>query len=250
MRAACRALTKRHLALRARDSCGKFGSNLEDLYQVEVTPEPDQRGHRQGDGGSHRLAAAAAGGLLRRCCLMSPGEDPGRGGRGNEAIDVALGVTRTGGKEMLGPGSNRPRGRASGTACSRSSRAGESRTPDRVDRRARGVSGGDHRGVSPDAVHTCVVHLVRRSLAYVGYRERKEVAEALRRSTAPRPAPRRRRPWPRFRPVLGPPVSADCGALGAGLAARHRRLCVSPGDPAGLSTTNAMEDVHGHCGSV
>jgi len=36
--------------------------------------------------------------------------------------------------------------------------------------------------VFPQAqIHTCVVHLVRRSLAYVGWHERKRVADALRR---------------------------------------------------------------------
>ena len=40
-------------------------------------------------------------------------------------------------------------------------------------------------------IQTCIVHLIRNSLGYVGWKDRRAVAEELRRSTAPRPRPAR-----------------------------------------------------------
>jgi putative transposase len=46
-------------------------------------------------------------------------------------------------------------------------------------------------------LQTCIVHLIRNSLDYASWKDRKQLAAAIRRSTAPR-APRR--PKPSWRP--------------------------------------------------
>ena len=94
-------------------------------------------------------------------------------------------------------------------------------------------------------IHTCVVHLVRRSLAYVGWQERKRVAAALRAvyraetvpaaeaalaafaasadgQRYPQVAPLWERAWPYVLPAFAYPPAV-------------RRI---------LSTTNAIENVH------
>ena len=94
-------------------------------------------------------------------------------------------------------------------------------------------------------IHTCVVHLVRRSLAYVGYRERKAVAEALRQI---------------YRAETGPAAEAALATFQASaegrrypqIAALRERawphviaaFAYPPEIRRVLSTTNAMENVH------
>jgi transposase-like protein len=80
-------------------------------------------------------------------------------------------------------------------------------------------------------LQTCIVHLIRNSLDYASWTDRKSLAVALRPIyAAPRPRPPRRR-WMRSRLVSGaasfPPSSARGGGPGAG----DPVLCLSAGSP-------------------
>ncbi len=90
-------------------------------------------------------------------------------------------------------------------------------------------------------VQTCIVHLIRNSLDYAGWKDRKPVAQALRPiytavTRRGRPATRCRRlprvPWG----IKYPSIAA---VLDAGLGARHAVLRVPAGYPPG--------DLHDQC---
>ena len=66
-------------------------------------------------------------------------------------------------------------------------------------------------------VQTCIVHLIRASLGYVGWKDRKLVAAALRPIyTAPNAAARRRpkQHSPRSNPARGQPSTRRSGRVG------------------------------------
>ena len=73
----------------------------------------------------------------------------------------------------------------------------------------------------PEAtVQTCVVHLIRYSLAHASWKERKELAGALRRSTRRLRWRRRRRRWTGSRRVRGAGSSRRSCAVGVGTGSR------------------------------
>lgn len=228
-------------------SVREIREHLEDLYQVEVTPGlisavTDEVMEEVTAWQQRPLEGGYA--VVMFDCLRVKIRDEGV--VRNKAVYVALGVTRTGAKEVLGLWIEQTEG---------------ARFWHRVLTELQGRGVGDIlialidgltgfpeaiTAVYPQAqIHTCVVHLVRRSLAYVGYRERKAVADALRRIyraetvaaaeaalAAFRASPEGRRfpqigaiwerAWPYVVPAFAYPPEV-------------RRI---------LSTTNAIENVH------
>jgi transposase-like protein len=164
----------------------------------------------------------------------------------NKAVYVALGVTRTGSKEVLGLWVEQTEGARfwHRVLTELQGRGVEDILIALID----GLTGFPEAitAVYPHAqIHTCVVHLVRRSLAYVGWQERKRVAAALRAvyraetvpaaeaalaafaasadgQRYPQVAPLWERAWPYVLPAFAYPPAV-------------RRI---------LSTTNAIENVH------
>ena len=171
------------LSLYARGmSVREIREHLEELYQVEVAPGlisavTDEVLEEVAAWQQRPLESCYA--VVLFDCLRVKIRDEGV--VRNKAVYVALGVTRAGSKEVLGLWIEQTEG---------------ARFWHRVltELQARGVQDVlialiDGLTGFPEAVaavfpqaqiHTCVVHLVRRSLAYVGWRERKGVADALR----------------------------------------------------------------------
>lgn len=236
------------LSLYARGmSVREIRAHLEELYQVEVTPSlisavTDEVMEEVAAWQQRPLESCYA--VVMFDCLRVKIRDEGV--VRNKAVYVALGVTRTGSKEVLGLWIEQTEG---------------ARFWHRVLTELQGRGVGDVlialidglagfpeaiAAVYPHAqIHTCVVHLVRRSLAYVGWQERKRVAAALRAvyraetvpaaeaalaafaasadgQRYPQVAPLWERAWPYVLPAFAYPPAV-------------RRI---------LSTTNAIENVH------
>jgi putative transposase len=100
----------------------------------------------------------------------------------NKAIHIALGVRADGTKDVLGSGSSRTRAPRRQVLAADDERAQEPRHRGLlavVD----GLKGFPEaiRAVFPEAtVQTCIVHLLRHSLDFVSYKDRKAVAAALK----------------------------------------------------------------------
>jgi transposase-like protein len=163
-------------------SVREIREHLEELYQVEVAPSlisavTDEVMEEVTAWQQRPLETCYA--VVMFDCLRVKIRDEGI--VRNKAVYVALGVTRTGSKEVLGLWIEQTEGARfwHRVLTELQSRGVEDILIALID----GLTG------FPDAItavypqtqiHTCVVHLVRRSLAYVGYRERKTVADALR----------------------------------------------------------------------
>ena len=171
------------IALSARGmSVREIRAHLEELYQVEVPPS--------------LISAVTAEVMaevtawqqrpLEPCdavvmfdCLRVKIRDEGV--VRTKAVYVALGVTRTGSKEVFGLWIEQTEGARfwHRVLTELQGRGVEDILIALID----GLTGFPEAitAVDPQAqIHTCVVHLVRRSLAYVGWQERKRVAAALR----------------------------------------------------------------------
>ncbi len=158
---------------------------------------PDQRGDRRGSGGGRCLAGPAAGAgypIVFFDALRIKVRDEGV--VRNKAVHIALGVRADGSKEILGLWLEQKRGRkfwlrvmtSSGTAASRTCCWPWSMAlkgfPDAI------------AAVFPEAlVQTCIVHLLRHSLDFVSYKDRKLVAGALKDIYRALDAALARRPW-------------------------------------------------------
>ena len=163
-------------------SVREIREHLEELYQVEVTPSlisavTDEVMEEVTAWQQRPLEGCYV--VVMFDCLRVKIRDEGV--VRSKAVYVALGVTRTGSKEVLGLWIEQTEG---------------ARFWHRVltELQGRGVADIlialiDGLTGFPEAItavfpqtqiHTCVVHLVRRSLAYVGWRERKRVVDALR----------------------------------------------------------------------
>src|SRR5207249_1656132 len=109
------------------------------------------------------------------------GQDPGRGGVRSKAISLVLGITRSGTKDVLGLWVEQTEGAKfwHRVLSELPARGVEDIRVARID----GLTGfpAAIQAVFPQTqIHPCVVHLVRRSLAYGAYQDRKRVAGALR----------------------------------------------------------------------
>ena len=228
-------------------SVREIREHLEELYQVEVTPSlisavTDEVLEEVTAWQQRPLETCYA--VVMFDCLRVKIRDEGV--VRNKAVYVALGVTRTGGKEVLGLWIEQTEG---------------ARFWHRVltELQGRGVEDIlialiDGLAGFPEAIaavyprtqiHTCVVHLVRRSLAYVGYRERKAIAERLRQI---------------YRAETGPAAEAALAAFQASPEGRRypqigaiwerawphvlAAFAYPPAVRRILSTTNAIENVH------
>lgn len=156
--------------------------HLEELYQVEVSPSlisavTDEVMEEVTAWQQRPLEPCYA--VVMFDCLRVKIRDEGV--VKNKAVYVALGVTRTGSKEVLGLWIEQTEGKRfwHRVLTELQGRGVEDILIALID----GLTGFPEAitAVYPATqIHTCVVHLVRRSLAYVGYRERKPIAEALR----------------------------------------------------------------------
>ena len=163
-------------------SVREIREHLEDLYQVEVTPSlisavTDEVMAEVTAWQQRPLEGCYA--VVMFDCLRVKIRDEGV--VRTKAVSVALGVTRTGGKEVLGLGIEQTEGARfwHRVLTELQGRGVEDILIALID----GLPGFPEAitAVYPQTqIHTCVVHLVRRSLAYVGHRERKAIAEALR----------------------------------------------------------------------
>ena len=132
-----------------------------------------------------RVAAPPAGGVLFP--VIYHGRDPGQGPRQSPGR-LPLGPYRgrggawTGSSTWLkdlGPG--RGRSLLLGACVRRAGQQRRERRADRVLRRADGPARGERRQSWPQAtVQTCVVHLIRASMRFVSYGDRKKVAAAVK----------------------------------------------------------------------
>ena len=163
-------------------SVREIREHLEDLYQVEVTPGlisavTDEVMEEVTAWQQRPLESGYA--VVMFDCLRVKIRDEGV--VKTKAVYVALGVTRTGSKEVLGLWIEQTEGARfwHRVLTELQGRGVEDILIALID----GLTG------FPDAItavypqtqiHTCVVHLVRRSLAYVGWQDRKRVAAALR----------------------------------------------------------------------
>lgn len=236
------------LSLYARGmSVREIRAHLEELYQVEVTPSlisavTDEVLEEVAAWQQRPLEACYA--VVMFDCLRVKIRDEGV--VRTKAVYVALGVTRTGGKEVLGLWIEQTEGARfwHRVLTELQGRGVDDILIALID----GLTGFPEAitAVYPQTqIHTCVVHLVRRSLAYVGWQERKRVAAALRAiyraesvpaaeaaraafaasadgQRYPQVAPIWERAWPYVIPAFAYPPAV-------------RRI---------LSTTNAIENVH------
>jgi putative transposase len=163
-------------------SVREIREHLEVLYQVEVAPSlisavTDEVMEEVTAWQQRPLESCYA--VVLFDCLRVKIRDEGV--VRSKAVYVALGVTRTGGKEVLGLWIEQSEGARfwHRVMTELQSRGVEDILIALID----GLTGFPEAitAVFPQTqVHTCVVHLVRRSLAYVGWQDRKRVAEALR----------------------------------------------------------------------
>jgi putative transposase len=163
-------------------SVREIREHLEELYQVEVTPSlisavTDEVLEEVTAWQQRPLESCYP--VVMLDCLRVKIRDEGVVKA--KAVYVALGVTRTGGKEVLGLWIEQTEGARfwHRVLTELQGRGVEDILIALID----GLAGFPEAiaAVYPQTqIHTCVVHLVRRSLAYVGYREQKAVAAALR----------------------------------------------------------------------
>lgn len=163
-------------------SVREIREHLEELYQVEVTPSlisavTDEVMEEVTAWQQRPLEACYA--VVFFDCLRVKIRDEGV--VRNKAVYVALGVTRTGSKEVLGLWIEQTEGARfwHRVLTELQGRGVDDVLIALID----GLPGFPEAitAVFPQAqIHTCVVHLVRRSLAYVGWQDRKRVAAALR----------------------------------------------------------------------
>ena len=221
--------------------------HLEALYQVEVTPSlisavTDEVMEEVLAWQQRPLESCYA--VVMFDCLRVKIRDEGV--VRNKAVSVAFGVTRTGSKEVLGLWVEQTEGaRFWHRVLTELQGRG---VADIVIALIDGLVGFPEAitAVYPQTqIHTCVVHLVRRSLAYVGWRERKEVAAALRQiyraetvaaaeaALATFKASADGRRYPQIAPIWERAWPYVTGAFAYPPAVRRI-----------LSTTNAIENVH------
>jgi len=228
-------------------SVREIREHLEELYQVEVTPSlisavTDEVMEEVTAWQQRPLETCYA--VVMFDCLRVKIRDEGV--VRNKAVYVALGVTRAGGKEVLGLWIEQTEGARfwHRVLTELQGRGVEDILIALID----GLTGFPEAitAVYPQTqIHTCVVHLVRRSLAYVGYRDRKAVAEALRQI---------------YRAETAPAAEAALAAFTASADARRypqigpiwerawphvvAAFAYPPAVRRILSTTNAIENVH------
>ena len=94
-------------------------------------------------------------------------------------------------------------------------------------------------------LQTCVVHLIRNSLEFASWKQRKALAASLLPIYTAASADAAQAALGRAgRGTLGPAVSHGHHGVSPGLAARDPVLRVSPRDRRMIYTTNALESVH------
>ena len=228
-------------------SVREIREHLEELYQVEVTPSlisavTDEVMEEVTAWQQRPLEACYA--VVMFDCLRVKIRDEGV--VRSKAVYVALGVTRTGSKEVLGLWIEQTEGARfwHRVLTELQGRGVQDILLALID----GLTGFPEAitAVFPQTqIHTCVVHLVRRSLAYVGWRERKQVAEAVRAI---------------YRAETVPAAEAALAAFAASAEARRypqiapiwerawpyviAAFAYPPAIRRILSTTNAIENVH------
>ena len=156
--------------------------HLEEMYQVEVSPDTDFERDRCGDRGGEGLAEPAAGCGLSDCLPGCAGGEDAERGTGGEPGDLC-GYRHQPGRAEGSAGLVDLGQRRSEVLAAGADRAAESRCEGHLHRLrgwAEGISAGDRDGVSEDHVQLCIVHLVRASLNYVNWKERKLVAQELK----------------------------------------------------------------------
>jgi len=228
-------------------SVREIREHLEALYQVEVTPSlisavTDEVMEEVTAWQQRPLESCYA--VVMFDCLRVKIRD--EGGVRNKAVYVALGVTRTGSKEVLGLWIEQTEGaRFWHRVLTELQGRG---VADILIALIDGLTGFPEAltAVFPQAqIHTCIVHLVRRSLAYVGWQERNRVAAALRAiyraetvaaaeaALAAFAASADGQPYPQIAPIWERAWSYVIPAFAYPPAIRRI-----------LSTTNAIENVH------
>ena len=228
-------------------SVREIREHLEALYQVEVTPSlisavTDEVMEEVTAWQQRPLESCYA--VVMFDCLRVKIRDEGV--VRNKAVYVALGVTRTGSKEVLGLWIEQTEGaRFWHRVLTELQGRG---VADILIALIDGLTGFPEAitAVFPQAqIHTCIVHLVRRSLAYVGWQERKRVAAALRAiyraetvaaaeaALAAFAASADGQPYPQIAPIWERAWSYVIPAFAYPPAIRRI-----------LSTTNAIENVH------
>ncbi len=98
----------------------------------------------------------------------------------NKAVYLAIGMRCSGHKEIWALDRADRGGQVLAAGDERDSQPRHQRHPDRRGRRSQGLPGGDQRGVPRTVVQTCIVHLIRYSMQFASWKERKAIAAALK----------------------------------------------------------------------
>src|SRR5690606_30073173 len=145
-------------------------------------PGPGLGGHRSGDRRGHCLAVPTPGTHLRDRVLRCPaGEDPRRRAGRNKAVYLAIGMDASGHKHVLGMWIEQTEGAKFWLRVMNALKS--CGTNDCLIAVVDGLKGFLEAvtAVFPDAVvQTCIVHLIRYSMQFASWKERKIIAAALK----------------------------------------------------------------------
>jgi putative transposase len=162
-------------------SVREIQGHLAELYGIDVS-RPDLDGHRRCSGNGLRMAEPAARGELSAGLLRcSPGQDPGRGAGPQQGGLIALGVAADGTKDVLGLRIENTEGAKFWLKVMNELR--NRGVGDILIAVVDGLKGFPEaiEAVFPRTiVQTCIVHLIRHSLEFVSWADRKPVVPQLR----------------------------------------------------------------------
>ncbi len=156
---------------------------LAEMYGTEVSPDFISKVTDEVTAGDHRLAEPAAGADVSGGVLRCPArEDPRRRDRAQQGgVSGAGGAARTARATCWASGSSRPKAPSSGSKSSTScSSRGVNDILIAVVDGLKGLSEAIETAFPRTTVQTCIVHLIRNSLDYASWKDRKAVAAALR----------------------------------------------------------------------
>ena len=166
------------------------------------------------------------------------------GGVSNKAVYLALGIQADGQRDVLGLWVEQTEGPSSGSRSSMNSRPGCQDILIAVVDGLKGLAEAIGTAFPRTTVQTCIVHLIRNSLDYAGWKDRKAVAVALRPIYAAASAQAAEQalltladgPWGSSTQRLSRP--------GSGPGSTSRRSSSSPDIRRVIYTTNAIESLN------
>ena len=153
--------------------------HLEELYGIDESPDlistvTDAVLETVTDAGP------TARRLLSSCLRRDPREDPRRRLCRNRAVYIALGILPDEPRKSSASGLSRPRGRVLAAGHERTEKPGCRRHPDRRRRWLKGFPDAINAVFPETVVQTCIVRLIRNSMGFASWKDRKAIASALK----------------------------------------------------------------------